>query len=915
MENSFLADIATELINLNTYSNSTIVLPNKRAKLFFLNELKNQVDKTFFAPNVITIENLIETISELKNTDTIQLLFELYIVYNSINNKNPEKDNFYSFANWAKTIIQDFNEIDRYLINSNHLFSYLVDIERIKSWDLKPSDKIDLVENHLKFWKSLPQLYSTFKEHLLNKKIGYQGLLYRIACEKIDDFLLTNTTTFIFCGFNALNAAEEKIIKKCLNNNQAKIYWDIDAYFMQDEFHDAGYFLKRIKKNWSYFKTNSFNWTHNYYTSKKNIEIIATAKSVGQAKVVSSIIEKITNKNPDLSKTAVILSDEKLLLPILNFLPNSVSALNITMGYTLRNNPLQLFFSNLLFIHSNNIKNRNTSSFYYKDVLNVLQNPFIQLLINSDEVVDLINKNNITFLSKNRFEKFDFNIHEQKVIDLLFLNWENNALIVLENCFQFIHLLKNSFKLSEQENSLNLTFLFEINKIFIQLKSYLLEYDAITSIDELYLIYKQIIDQAEVSFEGEPLSGLQIMGILESRVLDFETVIITSLNEGKLPTGKSNNSFIPFDIRSELGLPTYKEKDAIFSYHFYHAIQRAKNVYLIYNTFADGLDSGEKSRFIRQIEIDKLPNHTISFSNFNAKIENNSMINKTIFKEESINLRLKEIATGKGFSPSSISTYLRNPYQFYLQRILNLKEKEEVEESIAVNTLGTIIHNVLELLYKPFINLKKRVEILDIEQMLKQVSDLTEIQFKEIYKEGNIDFGKNYLAFEVAKRNIIRFLLHEKELIEKGDELYIVDLERQGEFKFEHDDLPYSIKIAGKIDRVELRNNTLRIIDYKTGKVNARDLKVKELQGITVDLKKEKVVQLLIYSLMFEKEIQENKSIEIGIFSFKNFQEGYLIFNYNDNPKLNIELMKEFKSELVQVINEILDPKTPFKES
>src|SRR5690606_2068011 len=327
----------------------------------------------------------------------------------------------------------------------------------------------------------------------------------------------------------------------------------------------------------------------------------------------------------------------------------------------------------------------------------------------------------------------------------------------------------------------------------------------------------QLADIAEVSFEGEPLEGLQIMGVLESRVLDFENVIITSLNEGVFPAGKSNNSFIPYDVKLELGLPTFTEKDAIYTYHFYHLLLRAKNIYLLYNSDAEGLDSGEKSRFITQLQLNPQLNHHIKTSTYFAKSAENINDLMQVDKSELLQKRLFEIASNKGFSPSAIGNYMRNPMQFYTQRVLGIKEVDEVEENIALNTLGTIIHGALEELYKPFVN--SVLKISDIDIMLNKFEDLITHQFEINYSDTTEKIGKNLLAFEVDKRNIFHFLMLEKQFIEQGDDVKILALEEPLETVIIDEKLPYNVKIAGIADRIEIRNGVLRIIDYKTGKV------------------------------------------------------------------------------------------------
>lgn len=928
MDASFLSKLAKELLTNNSTSlyNTNIVLPNKRAKLFLIEELKKQTTATFLAPQIISIETLIEDIAQLRALDNIELLFEFYIVYLEITEKSKQQD-FEKFSGWAITLLQDFNEIDRYLVNQNELFSYLLDIERIKHWTPNINNQTKLVENHLEFWKLLPVYYEKFTQHLLTKKVGYQGLLYRQSAENIIDFASKlDNKAFVFAGFNALNNAEETIIKYLLENKKATVYWDIDAVFLKDEFHDAGLFLRRIKNSWKHFETNPFNWIMNEFSNEKNIEVIGTPKSIGQAKIAGKIIEKIALENHSLQNTAVVLSEENILIPLLNSLPVEVENLNITMGYPSKNNPAQILIYKLFNLHLNaQNRNKKQSVFYYKEVLEILNNPLVVSSVNANEVVKIIKNSNLTFITSNRLADLfsKYNLQENKLVSLLFFDWNVSVEEILEKLKMILIYIKDHLSNQNEQEKVTKAFVFSIYNIIIKITNYYETYHNIENLEILFSIYKQVIDQAQVSFEGEPLQGLQIMGILESRVLDFENVIITSLNEGKLPGGKSNNSFIPLDVKLEKGLPTYKERDAIFTYHFYRLLQRAKNIYLLYNTHSEGIDAGEKSRFITQLEIEHLPNHNFKKVFYNAIKPDTIYQPIEILKTQPILDRLKEIATIKGFSPSALTNYLRNPIQFYYQRILGVRENEEVEENVAANTLGTIIHEVLEKMYLPFEGTNIQIKMLDIDAMIQNIEVFTLEKFVEVYKEGEIKKGKNLIAFEVAKRNIYNFLIQEKQNIENGDELFILSLEKEHSAEITNPNLPFPIKIAGKVDRIELRNNTIRIIDYKTGKVEANKLKIATFEGLTLDLANDKIIQLLCYALMFQKnELKGNYNVEVGIFSFKNMKGGFLPFTFkigNGKNAINEtiitqEFLENFKEELVILVQEILNPAISFKE-
>ena len=893
---TFLKQLALELLATTTIENSTIILPNKRAKVFLLNELSQNINKPVLAPKIWSIEEFISDVSQIKIIERIDLLFEFYSHYQSIT-EEIKQESFENFANWAPTVLQDFNEIDRYLLDANAILNYLVDIKRIEHWKVE-SATTPLIEKHLAFWKSLPPLYNSLHNYLKSNKIGYQGIAYRIATENIQDYSKNlQDNSLIFAGFNALNQAEEILFQHLLENNKAKVYWDTDNYFLKDTQHDAALFARRIKSTWNFYKSNPYLWTENLFSQNKKIHIYGTAKAIGQAKIVSDIVANIPTN--ELQNTAVVLGDENMLLPVLSTLPNNVSALNITMGYSAKNNPVQLAVSKIFRMHVNAIK-KNSSSyvFYYKDVLEVLTHPILEESCQAQKIVEIIKRNNFTYISLAKI--FELQHKKSALFSLIFQNWNQPSAEVLALLKSVLMEIKKSFDFDIQEDKINNAFLYTIYTQINKIQSFYEKNTPSDAIETLHTIYTQAIEAAEVSFEGEPLNGLQIMGVLESRVLNFENVIITSVNEGKFPAGKSNNSFIPYDVKLEKGLPTYKEKDAIYAYHFYHLLQRAKNVYLIYNSETDGFDSGEKSRFISQLEFEKLPNHEIIKKDFAAEVPDELAKPKEIYKSDKVLERLYEIAAN-GFSPSSLTAYIRNPMQFYMQRILKISEVDDVEENIALNTLGTIIHRSLEELYKPYIGNTLTVPIL--ETIRSKIEETVLTQFKEIYKEGEIKKGKNLLAYEVAKRNILNFVKNELADVKNGDSIEIIALEQKLSRQIHHQDLDFKVLISGNVDRIEKRNDIYRIIDYKTGKVENKNVTLSSWEKLTQDIKNEKIIQLLAYAYMFSED--KNAVVEAGIISFKNLKAGFMPVTIFKETLINTDILLCFENELVSLIRDI----------
>ncbi|RKS26172.1 PD-(D/E)XK nuclease superfamily protein [Flavobacterium endophyticum] len=914
-ETTFLDKIASTIIDgyNDKLSDLVVVLPNKRAKVFLIEALRKKTQNTIFAPQIISIEDFIQDIAGIRSVDSIELVFEFYEIYIEITDKEKQQP-FELFANWAKTLLQDFNEIDRYLLEPSHVLSYLKDIEDIKHWSVDAEKRTTMIDNYLQFWNLLPVYYEALYGHLLNKGIGYQGLIYREAVKNLNHFSnAIGNKEFLFAGFNALNASEEKIVQHLLVTDKAKIFWDADEAFLNDPFHDAGLFLRRFKESWKHYKANPFEWIVKDFSEPKNIQIIGTPKTIGQAKIAGSIIEKHAERENSLNKTAIVLGEENLLVPLLYALPASVKALNITMGYSGKNNPAQILIAKLFKLHSNALsRNPNSYVFYYKDVLDILTHPLVEPYAQAAALVNIINQNNYTFITHNKL--LELSPNQSTLFLLLFQKWEHGSMQVLETISSLLLQIKSNLSNDNDEEKITKAFVYSIFKVINKLMNYYSRHQHIDTIETLFAVYKQIIDLAEVSFEGEPLNGLQIMGVLESRVLDFDTVIVTSMNEGKFPAGKSQNSFIPYDVKRELGLPTFKEKDAIYTYHFYHLLQRAKNIYLLYNTESEGLDGGEKSRFITQLEVEKQQNHALTHEIYNAALPDIAYKPIVIPKSESVMLRLKEIAVN-GFSPSALTSYIRNPIQFYMQKILRIREVEEVEENIALNTLGTIIHETLRVLYEPFID--KFLSAEDIKNCIKQIDDEVLKQFKIVYKEGEIKKGRNLLAFEVAKRNVLNFLKLELQEIENGDAVKIIALEKTYERLLEHPKLPFPVLIKGNVDRIEQRNGKIRIIDYKTGKVDGKEVSLKQWDKLTSEIKNDKIIQVLAYAFMYAPHLQ-GQEMEVGILSFKNLKSGFLTFNFKED-KTEISIIDDaisgnYIEQLVLLLNEILDKEIPFQE-
>jgi len=916
---SFLSHVVEYILNTNTkISDLTLVLPSKRAGVFLKHELSQQIQQTSFAPDILSIEELVEQISGYTSVSNTELLFEFYTVYKELTPKDAQEP-FDTFSKWAQILLQDFNEIDRYLISHKEIFNYLSAIQRIQQWS-PDKDPSDLMNNYLKFWDKLDIYYDALTEKITQKGIAYQGLVYREAVDSLEFYLQKNEDKkHYFIGFNALNTAEEKIIQEFLEVGLAEILWDTDHVFFDDPAHDASLFLRRHRYEWNYFQKHDFSWIADNFSAKKNIEIIGVPKNVTQAKYMGEILQTLQQEDETLQDVAVVLGDEQLLIPCLNSLPPEVERLNITMGFPLKDIPLATTFNNLYLLQ----EHHRNDAFYYKNIINVLSDtnlrPLFQLKDKNvaAEIIQYIQSNNIIYVSTEviveRFPK-----HLQEIAKLLFTYWNDKPKVAIQNCVKLIRFLKSKLIENREQHLLALEYLYRFNEVFNQLQLLTKQHNYITNIKSLLALYKEIISTETLDFKGEPLQGLQLMGMLETRVLDFKTVILSSVNEGILPSGKSNNSFLPFDLKKQFNLPTYKEKDAVYTYHFYRLLHRAENVYLLYNTEADGLNGGERSRFLMQLETYNMPNHTLTQNVVIPNVPKIEYIPQVVKKEASVMQRLQDIAN-KGFSPSALTSYIRNPIDFYYQKILGINEYEAVEETVAANTLGTVVHDTLELLYKPFEG--QIITEKDIKAMFARVEDLVVKNFKKTYGEGNIHRGKNLIIFNVAKRYVTNFLQQELQTLKSGKTLRILQIEQTLKAKVDIPTLDFPVYIGGKVDRVDELDGVMRIIDYKTGKVSQGDVEIVDWNLLTQEYKFSKSFQVLAYAYMIQQEQGLQAETQAGIISFKNLQSGFLKFGTKEsarartkNQLVNSETLDGFLIELKQLILEIYNIDIPFTE-
>ena len=909
----FLEKIAERLVEKFPLSMDgiAVVLPSKRAVVFLKSYLSKMIEKPIFLPDFYSIEEFVEKISGLKVLDNISLQFRLYQSYK----KYPPKkaDSFDDFMKWSNMLLHDFNEIDRNLVDANSIYVNLRDVKQLENWSVEDwslsSDNLSKMQtDYVSFYEGMLFWYKDFYSSLLKENLAYQGMAYKVAAGKINNTDLKWSKVW-FVGLNALTKSEHNILDFLKENDVARVFWDADVYYYDNKSHEAGGFLRNQRQKWSEI---DFDGVGNYFNQKKeSFNVIACPKNISQAKVAAEIVKGFEKSDLENSNTAIILSDESLLSPVLHNLPSAIKQLNVTMGSPLKNSSLYAFIDVVFKMQINFIKYKK-SAFYYKDVLTVIEHPYFSKIIELNEVFSLkhyITKENIVFIDCDYIIDF----FEEKIFsNMIFLFWGD-----VQHAVQSVVTIAEElrFSLLAKKGTIESEVLATFYKSLIVLKKLVLENKFDLELKTLHTVLQQLVSKEMIPFKGEPLEGVQLMGILETRTLDFKNVVLLSVNEGILPKGKSINSFIPYDLKKYFDLPTHSESDAVFAYHFYRLLQRARNVTLIYNSETDDFGSGEKSRFITQL-----------LSEYNGEIKEYVFKGVDLKRSDHVIKSIDNIGLDKeinewaanGVSPSAINKYNNCSLSFYYHYLAKIRIDDVVDEYADSATIGTVIHNVLDKYYPLGILTDKFIRN-TIPAILKDVEDGFALELSnQAIKEG-----KNYLHIQIAKKLISDFLDLEMKLIKKANSekksVRIIGKEVGLSYPISVEGTDF--KLVGHADRIDFEGDAIRIIDYKTGKVIDREVTFTEYDEIIDDSGKSKAFQLLMYSFLYLKMYPQYIDLDVyaGNFSFKNLKSGLLKVsrktsrNSIEPLRINSNVLNEIEQQIVIVLTKIKN--NPFRQT
>jgi CRISPR/Cas system-associated exonuclease Cas4 (RecB family) len=837
----FLEHIAKSLYAeyCNTLNRHCLVFPNRRAGLFFLKYLAAEIDKPVWTPAIMTINELFRSMSGLTLAENEILLFELYKVYRSVKKSNESFDDFYF---WGDMLLDDFDDVDKYLADASKLFRNVKDIKEIdlqfgglteeqaeivkRFWvNFNPEKLTGQKEEFKNIWSVLSDLYEGFRRSLMDKGLAYEGMIFREVAEDPGRLAkgLIRWEKIHFIGFSALNECEKSLMTRLKKEGRAKFYWDYDnSYIGGSKLNSAGYFMRdniRIFGNdmpgeWSYDSLISEN------SPSVKRRIIDTSSDVAQVKLIPELINEIPGLTQENAhETAVILADENLLMPVLTSLPENIPDINITMGYPLKHTSVYTLVKHFLELQRNAVVQDGKVFFSHRDVISILKHSLITELMDEKdrEIIEEIVGKNLIRVPSIRFDN-------SRNIAIIFTKPSSPAQI--SGYLRSVLLLIVSRTPSEMDDIAELgirnEFIYRVILAINRLEIIASSPEISFTVNTWISLLDRVLRSQSVPFSGEPLSGIQIMGILETRTLDFRNLIVLSANEGILPAITSGSSFIPFSLREAFGLPSINHRESVYAYHFYRLLQRAENVSFLYNSNPEGLRSGEMSRFLQQMKYDT--RLSPKYLNLGFEIRNRNSVSEAIERNREHQLQLTarfpEGDLNRCLSPSAINMWLNCRMKFYYRYVCGLKEPETINEEIDHALLGTLLHETMKNIYGRFTG-----KNINVEEIHSIYSDRQAIQkqinwsIKELFgrESDTVSVGNELIVNEVMTVYISRIL--------ETDKAYapftIVGLETPVRFLMTAGEGKDRITLAagGNADRIDEKNGVVRIVDYKTGTI------------------------------------------------------------------------------------------------
>jgi hypothetical protein len=935
----FLNELADHLIGnfADSLDQLTVVFPNRRAGLFFTRALAGKIQKPIWSPVVLSLEDFISQFSGIQLADRISLLLDLYETYIKI---IPVEETFDNFFFWGEMLLKDFDEVDKYLADAERLFITLKNLKEIDSrFQFLPDEQKKALEsfwsatlgnpskdkkNFMVFWQALAPIYTAFNQRLKRKQYGYQGMIYKDVLEKTRTRKInTDDRQILFAGFNALTRVEEELIKWFIREKNARIYWDLDAYYFEDPAHEAGVFLRKYYRD-PVFRPFFPKTTVKHFPGKQ-IRTISASQYPAQVKIAGRIIHDLQDQDDisALERTVIVLPDETLLSSLLYALPDDVRKLNITMGYPVTSSSFYSLMDHLIDLQENARRGSENTWFNHNQVVRILNHPLVVRMVpeESKRLLTKINRFNIIHVPAGMLTITDS-------LQQLFKVVKEPAGMFDYLMDILIHIRRRTVSEEMEGFMLEREFALVIYRFFNRLKETFSQRDIKLTFPLVGRVIRSYARNEKIPFTGEPLEGLQIMGLLETRNLDFDHVILLNVNEGFFPGTSGQSSFIPHNVRRAFQLPTRDSQDAIYAYLFYRLIQRAGNVHLIYNSEDAYNRNSEPSRYIYQLEFES-----------GLKINHLSLVNDIsiksrppvkILKDEFVRDRLNRyLTTYKGekkhLTPSKLNMYLNCPLSFCYRYVYDVEEKEEVTEDLDAAKFGLILHKTMEYLYKPFEGVILTDKI--FKKIFKGIEKAIHYGFANYHgvDEKKQDFrfeGKNLLGREIIIKYMKKILEHDQKQIPfriKG-----VEINYDLSYPLILNNRDVQICLRGIIDRIDiLEDGSIRIIDYKSGRDLSSFKSIESLFDRSDTARNKAVFQIFLYALLYlENHPGENGKVFPGLYNFKELHSDHFDVRIKKKIRSRKSLepindirpwIEDFRPRLDDLLREIFNPSVPFE--
>ena len=929
MHQTFLSEVATKLYELYgaEISSLTLVFPSRRARLFFSDALSKLIDKPIWQPHYISMDDIMCESSSLEAGEKILLITELYKIYTQYH----PSEVFDKFYFWGEMLLNDFDLIDKYMIDADMLFRNIYDLKELEAdlsyltpemrqiinsfWSNFSDTEIlsDEKRKFLAIWLSLAPIYNDFQQRMEALGFAYTGKIYRSAVQNIESGVSSPDLSrhYIFIGFNALSECEKRVLKYLTNNSKCDFIWDYDDYYISQHEQEAGRFLR---ENIRLFPPMMEITHDNFLKIKKDVHAISTVTNIVQCKYVNTLLRKISPSLQFDKRTAIVLTDESLLMPLLHSLPEELQDnINVTMGYPLRQTTAYSFIERLIELQKNCRTSEEATSFYHADVTGILAHPYIIEALGEQA------RSKYNEVIKGRLIRVDSDFfNDEKLLKAIFS--PTNDYYGLSKYLLDVIIAISETEQTSDKRSLKLSYLSILAKNIVELDNCLKKCNIDISTSTYISLLRRHLQTVRIPFTGEPLQGLQVMGILETRNLDFDNVIILSMNDDNFPgsmTGSS--SFIPYNLRAAYGIPTPEHHEGVYAYYFYRLIQRAKHVDMLYCSHADEKSTGEQSRYIYQLDYES-PYPPLR-TNIGVDV---AVMEKACNKIEKSGNVLRELERftndeKKMLSPSLFANYVACPMKFYFASIAKLKNPDELNEDVDSSMFGTILHDAMEKLYAPLVDIvhpAKHLQMIDSKRIEQAVTESINKNYLNKKSSKADDFTGQLM---LVKRIIAKYISHGIIPYDIAhDSFALMHVEKDIDTLFEIDG-GRTVRIGGRADRIDsLDNGMVRVVDYKTGEQHFDFASVESLFEGSNRGKLKNLLQTITYSMVLRDSFGRN--VQPALYYARYMHDK----NYTPSLKTKGEdkqiqeidynfVAAEFEEKLRLKLNELFDSSIPFE--